>query len=338
MRNKNQLFIYCCDIAKYRGEGILANNFISTIKKIFKNENMKVYTPENKFSLIKKKLSNKKLNHSFFYKYFTPLFGVLKIWSYHLKGSKTAYINYLPLWNFFLFIFLPKKTILGPITGGIYQGENYHIKTLTRKILIHTFYLVSIFFIRIRNLKCIFSTKLLYGYLPHSIKNKSIFNFQLNNLHFRNKEKKVVDILYYNRDYHTKNNNLILPILYKLKNNFNILIVGKKIKNFKNLGIITRNKMISILKKTKFVFSSPENQFSYFVLDAISCNVRIISLHRHKDIFLKDRFIFLKKIDEESIKKILLLEDKIFDNKKYIQLMKSHNQNTLDFIKNNYGY
>ena len=37
MKNKNKLFFYCCDFAKYRGEGILANNFKSILKKIFKD-------------------------------------------------------------------------------------------------------------------------------------------------------------------------------------------------------------------------------------------------------------------------------------------------------------
>jgi hypothetical protein len=103
MRKKNKLFVYCCDIAKYRGEGILANNFILILKKIFRD--IEVYTPENKFFFIKKKKNHKIINHCFFYKYFTPLFGILKIWMYHCKGNSTAYLNYLPLWNFFLFMF-----------------------------------------------------------------------------------------------------------------------------------------------------------------------------------------------------------------------------------------
>ena len=37
----------------------------------------------------------------------------------------TLVINFLPLWNFFCFSLLPKKTILGPITGT----------TLIKKIL-----------------------------------------------------------------------------------------------------------------------------------------------------------------------------------------------------------
>ena len=244
----------------------------------------------------------------------------------------------MPLWNFFLFIFLPKKTILGPITGGIYQGNDYHIKTILRKIIIHIFYFVAIFFIRIRNLKCIFSTQLLFNFLPNSIRNESIFNFQLNNLFFFKKEEKNIDILYYHRNYHTKNNDTILPILYKLKDQFNILIVGNKLKNFKNLGIISRNKTINILKKTKFVFSSPENPLSYFVLDAILCNARIISVYNQKPNFFSDRFIYLKKIDPKKLKKILLLKNKKYNNKEYTEILKNHDDKISNFIKKNYGY
>ena len=288
MKNKNKLFFYCCDFKKYRGEGILANNFKSFLKKNFKDISIIIYTPENKFFNAKRKI-----NHNFFYKYFSPIFGILKIWLYHLKGNRTAYVNYLPLWNFFLFIFLPKKTILGPITGGVYHGNNSHIKTILRKIIIYIFYSISIFFIKIRNLKCIFSTQLLFDYLPKSIRNESIFN---------------------------------------------ILIVGNKLKNFKNLGIISRNKIINILKKTKFVFSSPENPLSYFVLDAILCNARIISVYNYKPNFFRDRFIYLNKIDEENLKKILLLKDKKYNNRECMQILKNHDEKISNFIKKNYAY
>jgi hypothetical protein len=333
MKNKNKLFFYCCDFKKYRGEGILANNFKSFLKKNFKDISITIYTPENKFFSAKRKI-----NHDFFHKYFFPIFGILKIWLYHLKGNRTAYVNYLPLWNFFLFIFLPKKTILGPITGGVYHGNNSHIKTILRKIIIYIFYSISIFFIKIRNLKCIFSTQLLFDYLPKSIRNESIFNFQLNNLYFFKRKKKKIDILFYHRDYHTKNNDKILSILYKLKDQFNILIVGNKLKNFKNLGIISRHKIISILKKTKFVFSSPENPLSYFVLDAILCNARIISVYNYKPNFFRDRFIYLNKIDEENLKKILLLKDKKYNNRECMQILKNHDEKISNFIKKNYAY
>lgn len=337
MKKKNKILIYCCDYAVYRGEGILANNFKLALEKIFKDSIIKIYSPENNFFNLFRQ-NQKTINHSFFYKYFSPIFGIFKIWQWHFKGYRTAYVNFLPLWNLFLFIFLPKKTILGPITGGLYQGNNYNITTILRKIIVYTLYSISVVFIKIRNLKCIFSTKLLLSFLPKEIKNKAIFNFQLYNFLFFEKRKKFIDVLYYNRHHHTKYNNLILPILNKLKNQFNILIVGNKIDHFKNLGIISRKKMISILKKTRFIFSSPENQLSYFVLDAISCNAQIISLSNQKPTFFNNRFLFLKNFSEKKIKKILLSRDKKYSKHKLIRIIKNNNDKIYNFIKKNYEY
>jgi len=338
MKNKEKLFIYCCDAASYRGEGILANNFIEILEKVFKNFKIILYTPENKSFFFKKKYLNKKINHSFFYKYFTPILGIFKIWEYHLKGNKTVYVNYLPLWNFLLFLFLPQKTILGPITGGSYHGKHFSIKSILRKKIILAFYSISIFLIELRNFKCIFSSKLLLKYLPNQIKKKSLFNFQLYNLVFLKNKKKNIDIIYYNRNHYTKKNDKILYILEKLKKNFNILIVGDKVANFKNLGIIPRDKMINFLKKTKFVFSSPENQLSYFALDAIRCNVQIISTNTQKLDFFKSFFVFPKKLNEKNIKKIISLKNKKFKSKKLLQKIRINNYQLFRFFKNNYGH
>ena len=44
------------------------------------------------------------------------------------KNKEICYINYLPLWNFLIFILLPPKTILGPVTGGkILSGSLYDL-------------------------------------------------------------------------------------------------------------------------------------------------------------------------------------------------------------------
>jgi hypothetical protein len=44
------------------------------------------------------------------------------LWKDFLSGKKTIYVNYLPLWNFLIFLLLPPGSILGPITGGKYNG------------------------------------------------------------------------------------------------------------------------------------------------------------------------------------------------------------------------
>ena len=45
-------------------------------------------------------------------------------WKQCLKGNKTCYVNYLPMWNFLVFLILPPSTLLGPITGGAHNVTN----------------------------------------------------------------------------------------------------------------------------------------------------------------------------------------------------------------------
>ena len=74
------------------------------------------------------------------------------------------------------------------------------------------------------------------------------------------------------------------------------------------------------------------------MLDAILCNNRIISVHNHKSNFFGDRFIYLKKVDEENLKKILLLKDKKYNNKECIKILKNRDETISNFIKKNYVY
>jgi hypothetical protein len=334
MKYKKKLFIYCCDLENYRGEGILANNFIKILKNIFTNLSIKIYTPENNL-FYRKKIGQKKLNHSFFYKYLSPLLGILMIWKHHLRGDKTVYVNFLPLWNFLLFLFLPKKTILGPITGSVYHGPNGKIKTFLRKIIVQLFYKISIFFIRVKNLQCIFSTSLLFNILPDTIRSKALFNFQLYDFNFFNMCKKNIDIVYYNRNYHTKENSVHLSILKKFKKRLNIFIVGDEVAGFKNLGIISRINLIKILKKTKFTFSSAENQLSYFVLDAIACNVLVISLFSKKSYFFKKSFIILKDNYEKKLENFFFTKHINCSTSNSLKILKKNNLKIFNFIKKN---
>ena len=50
------------------------------------------------------------------------------------KNKTICYVNYLPLWNFLLFVFLPPNTLLGPITGGSLYNKNSLINYILKKI------------------------------------------------------------------------------------------------------------------------------------------------------------------------------------------------------------
>ena len=115
--NKVDLFIWANDYSSNTGEGRLARNFISFLKKEYPRNLIKIKTPQKQFlianSKIKQNYTIKKNN--FFNKYFTFILGIFYLWS--KRKNRIVYINYLPLWNFLIFLLLPKKTILGPITG-----------------------------------------------------------------------------------------------------------------------------------------------------------------------------------------------------------------------------
>ena len=90
----NKLIFWVCDYSKKTGEGNLARKFI---KECHKNKNIKINT-----------INKKKI---YAYKYIIPFLGIIDCWKNYLRGYQVGYINYLPLWNFLIFIFLPPRSI-----------------------------------------------------------------------------------------------------------------------------------------------------------------------------------------------------------------------------------
>ncbi len=101
---KKKIYYWASDNKENSGKGILALNFLKLLKLKYKNY---LFININKY----------KYKNNFIYNYLFPFFGVFKLWKHHINNEKICYINYLPIWNFLLLILLPKKTILGPITG-----------------------------------------------------------------------------------------------------------------------------------------------------------------------------------------------------------------------------
>ena len=160
MLNKIKYYCWACDFKNNTGEGNLARLFI---KKNYAQENFKVFTAIN-FKILN-------------YKYLSPLIGILFCWYFFIIKKKVVYLNYLPLWNFLLFIFLPPNTIFGPITGGAF----YKKKNFLRKFFFPFFYKISESFLNLRNTKKLyFSTELLKQYLSKTTIEKSSFNYVLN--------------------------------------------------------------------------------------------------------------------------------------------------------------
>ena len=185
----------------------------------------------------------------------------------------------MPLWNFIIFIFLPKKTILGPITGSVYKSKIRDLNSLCRKYIIPILYNISLLIIN-KKKKLIFSTSILEKIVKSKKKQCNYFDYNLINFEQGKKiiSSKDIDFLFYYRKYSAHGSNYQKKIIEKLTNyNFNIYVVGDEIENDKvrNLKIIDRKKLLKYLKRTKFTINEATNFYSIFCLDAISSGVKV---------------------------------------------------------------
>jgi len=278
---KKLLHLWACDYSKNSGEGKLARLFIKSLK----NKEKVIIKINKKDSLLK-------------YKYFSPLLGVLYCWKHYLLGKKIGYVNYLPLWNFLLFILLPPKTILGPITGGAkfskYNKFNYYF----RGIVFPVFYKISQLFLLFRCNEIIFSTDLLKKYLLKTIIKRSEFNFVINqiNIKVNFKYKKNIDLLLYYRKHNNKKTFFPYNFIKKMSiANYNICVVGDKlnIKNIKNLGFLQNSNIGKLQCRSRFTLASGENIYSLFTIECLANGVKILidKKYRNQIKFYKKKFL-----------------------------------------------
>jgi hypothetical protein len=267
MNTDYEIYCWICDNSRNSGEGNLANLFVKkNIKDLYK-----IYSP-NKI-VFKYKFYNKVIN----YKYFSPFIGILFCWYYFLKNKKVAYINYLPLWNLFLFIFLPPRTILGPITGGAKYIKNK--KSLFRHYFFPIFYKISEYFLNLRTDKIYFSTELLKKELFSDTVEKSNFNYIFKYYSLKIKRKKNIDFLIYYRLHKNKNAFFPYKLIKKLISlNFKIHIVGDYLNNPSviNHGYLNNQKINDLLAKTSFSIVSNENYYGFFAIECFNNHVKLI--------------------------------------------------------------
>lgn len=283
-KNKKIIYIWANDFSNSRGEGILARQYVEDLIKF---SSRKIYINGIEYSKIKKKKLYTKSN--FLNNYLRPFLGVINIWFYHLKLHKTVYLNYLPLWNFLIFFFLPAKTILGPITGGANFYKDNTFNYFIRKYFFPFFYLISINLINYKYKKILFSTDLLKKYLKN---NKNyVFNYCINLFKKKTiKVRKKYDLIFYYRK-HKNKNNIKQKILIKklLKHKLKILIIGDnpKINKSKYLGNLDRAKVYKNISRAKYAINNSENILSIFSIDCLSSGTKVINFGQYNS---KEKF------------------------------------------------
>ena len=308
---KFDIFIWASDYEEFTGEGLLARCFV---ENYFFNSNLKIkilsnygiYFYKHKIITVKKK----KYTNTWITKYFSPFLGIIYIWFYYIKGKKVCYLNYLPLWNFFIFLLIPKNTILGPITGSLYQDKIYNLDTFIRKIFFPFVYFLSlkIIFCRFENL--IFSTSNLKNVIKKNKIKDCIFNFCY--LFFKKRKiiQKDIDFIFYIKKHPLKFNYLYqFAIKQLVSRGFKIVVVGDKfdypkVNNYVNLP---RSRLLKILDRTRYTIASDENFFSLFTLDSLASGLFVFyNQQRFFNNYNINNFIPLKFSDHNySMNKII---------------------------------
>ena len=102
-----------------------------------------------------------------------------------MKGNKICYINYLPVWNFLIFLSLPKKTILGPVTGI----------DLKNNIIYRILKYIYIIILKKKNNKILFSHSQFKKYFKNE--KKVFYNFILYGFKFNKISRKKYDYIVY---------------------------------------------------------------------------------------------------------------------------------------------
>lgn len=311
---KHTTYIWSCEFKKSSGEGLLANEFIKYYIKFNINSKIILETPYFKYFISKGKIIKKfncKKNILLNYKYFSPFLGIAKIIRQSYFADSVIYLNYLPIWNFLLFLMLPAKTILGPITGSDEKNNFNSIKQIVRYILLPFFIFFSKKIIKKKFRNIIFSTNLIKKInLIHYIKNFSLI--YLTSKNSRRKVFKDIDIVYYFRDHSNKFLKEEIYLLHKLMQlKFKILFCGDSFNDFNklhinSLGYVPEAKLSALLDRCKFVIAPAENPHSFFIQKSILSNVHII--------FRKSQMKFIKNI----YKSYSIID---FDNKNILELI-----------------
>jgi len=308
----NKIYFWASDYSEISGEGILARMFVKKLLKINKDIRM----VNIKSNLIKKTKKNKKeLHNTVLHKYVGPVIGIIKLWGYFLMGCKTCYINYLPLWNFLVFILVPPKCILGPITGTIEPQKKFLFKNFFEKI--------SLIIIRLKFKKILFSNNF------YKDKFKSAHhNFIIDNLKFTflSKRKYQFDFIFYNRISHNSKNTFFINLINELiKKKFRIVIVGDylNILGVKNLGYLRKKKLIKYMKITKCAVGNRENLYSFFIQDCLKNNLIVFynnSFKKFENFSLKNFFPISIYNYKLAIKQIMFYFNKKLSQNKFNKL------------------
>ncbi len=313
---KKKIYIWASDTSTYSGEGNLARKYIFYLKK--------------KYQIIYIKNIFKDKN-TFRHKYIEPYYGILILWAKFLKGKKTCYANYLPMWNFLIFLILPPKTLIGPITGGACNISNSITNYYIRALLFPIFYFITNIIFLFRFKKLLFATELLKKNIFKKITKKSLFNFVYLFFNLKKIKYKKKQLIIYFKSHVNKNYQDITEIInnkYFITNNYKFIVVGEKLNhhNVINKNFISKKSLDEILGDSEFAYGSKENYLSLFSIQAINNNTKLIygSLKKEKINIFKNMYLKINCLGGKTNKKIKLYKNDLNKIHTYTSILKNY--------------
>jgi len=304
-----KLLFWCSDFNLHDGEGVLAVKLIKDAT-LLNNCTSTVVTPELIYRVsrskagvtIKDRKNNlslfSKINYkksSTFYKYILPLMGLFFLNKRQFKYDTLFYMNYLPLWNFLIFMFAGSRIRLGPITGS-FVGSDYfsdnrknNFNVVLRKYVFPALYRLSVRIIKykkydllwpanqavyhylsnVKNVCKVLSPSLMYGFLDPSKELMSV------------RDKKY-DILVYFRHHPSKNPDLTIEIIERLMLKYKVVVIGNDVSLSKveSLGYIPQKDITQLCHQVKLVVSCSNEASGIFFMEVASSGTDLLAFKK----------------------------------------------------------
>lgn len=214
-----------------------------------------------------------------------------------MRKAEVAVLNYLPLWNVFFFLLVPKTVILGPITGGGsinsrhlgLSGYKRFSVILTRNVFIPFLYKMSVLIIRWRSLHVKPGTpavNLALGLnetLPRFIETDHVSIRTADSLGAIT--KRSVDVMAYIGPHVLKNSPLTVHVMNSLASDgFEVILIGPtepdiKINNkIKHYSTVNHEAVLHIMSKSRTLLSLSLEQAGFFSFEAAASGCTVLCL------------------------------------------------------------
>lgn len=327
LKNKNTI-IFCCSFNDNTGEGLLAKNLLVNLSQSYPKKKFLIYTLNSIFLITNGKIFlrfrlKKEANNKIFNDYLFPFILLIKCISLQ-KNYTTCFFNYLPLWNFLIFLLLPSKVILGPITGNqtnlpFKYFLDYPLDFLYRKFIISLLNYISRIVLKYKNFNFYWAATKPVSNVLGSI-NHVNFSPLFLDLSFKTKKtfiQKESFVFMYSLDNKPIKNfkQAIKFVRYLDDNDVKVVFVGNELNLINGISKknISHNQFISYLKKAKVYYCMSYESAGFTSLQATFFNSIVFGYRGSgAEFFSGKNFVCIDKDRYNDLKKI----KKIFESDK----------------------